>query len=645
MPLLDEDLDQQYLDSLGRNNPRLGYGPLVGMPQGGRVHFPGNVPSFPASEWDGGRGLLRSMVNDLTGTDVPEGAQLVRTDAGLAYLLPDGRYMLTGPRHGEDVREYAPAPPRRGSLLPVSTDQDTGEVDLAMPRVVGALPALGVQGGGPGTLGAGARRMRARPNHVTIDPDNLPPLPPAPAGHNRVSGDPSFPGRPAPTMTQEEALAVARSPRPGAGVPLLEGDDLLRAGVLSGQVTDFRQQQMALPLEERVQPRPEDQLFRPAEAGKPLPDVPQGAQAHDLNSLRVQNIAPGAPLPKSRAKAGSMQDVANNYGPVYDSIAEELMPVARLMRGEQVPNATEHQRTAAGSGAFYNMRPIYDQMIASGWTHDDAMRRIRQEAQAIAGTSPRTDTTQNVINSSFLQNRMARGLPMDPASIAAVAGEGTGYSMIYGTHPELTEGLLTGTATLGRNPKPDTFGSNIAGDLSATTADVHNVRAILMRYNDVHPGSLPVSAFTSEAKYREYLQAYAPTGRGANRRPGVGLDDEKLREMLVARPSGQAVRGEQVSTEYPLYHDITARIGERLGLAPADAQALMWFYYGGRTGLESTASTIPQLLNQRMSITSQGIGMPIAEVAENYWRNRIPLAGVAGAAALGGRGLLGDGTQ
>jgi hypothetical protein len=296
------------------------------------------------------------------------------------------------------------------------------------------------------------------------------------------------------------------------------------------------------------------------------------------------------------------------------------------MRGEAVDGATDVQRASARSGAFYNMRPVYDHLIQNGWSHEDAMRRILQEAQAIAGTSPRTATTDNVRNSSYLQNRMARGQPIDEASVRAATGPGSGYGMIYDQHPALTESLLNGTATLGQNPKPSMFARNIAGDRSATTADVHNVRAINMLYNDVNPGGLPASAFENRAMYDRYRAAYAG---GPNGGPPLGMTDAELREMLVARPSGQGVRGTDISTEYPVYHDITAEIGRRLGLSPADAQALMWFHYGPRTGLTSTAHTIPELLQQRLSITAQGLGISIEEAARLYWRNMIPLASAA----------------
>jgi hypothetical protein len=390
---------------------------------------------------------------------------------------------------------------------------------------------------------------------------------------------------------------------------------------------------MRLPVDARVQPRPEDQLFPPARFDQPLEAGPSNV-AQELESLRIGNIAPDQALPASRLAAGLASDLAERYGPTMDRIVGDLDPIARIMRGEEVPGATASQIASARAGEFYNMRPIYDVLRQQGVSHEEALRRIRQEAQAIAGTSPRTDTEQNVLNSAFLQNRMARGLPVDAASVQASTGPGSGYGMIYDQHPALTEGLLEGTVSLAQNPKPTVFGRNISGDRTAVTADVHNVRAVNMLFNDLHPGELPASSFDNAAKYQRYRDAYTPDADGVVR----GMNDAELRKILVARPSGQTVRGQDVSTEYPIYNDITTNIAERLGLTPADAQALMWFHYGPRTGLASEAHTVPELLNQRMSITSQALDIPPEEVLRLYTRNMIPLAGMAPAAILAREG-------
>jgi len=439
------------------------------------------------------------------------------------------------------------------------------------------------------------------------------------------------------TMDPAQAMRIATAPQPGAGVPLLGGADLERANELSQRVLDFRRQQMTLKPNQRLGPNPNDQIFEPPQLGRTIEGVPQTI-GREVEALRLENIAPGGKnkLPGSSAGAGNAATLAENYGPVYERITGDLGPIAKIMRGEAVENATPEQLQAANAAFFYNMRPMYDQLVARGASPQEAMRRIQQEAQAIAGTSPQTDTMQNIMNSAFLQNRMARGLPIDAKSIEAATGPGSGYNIIYNQHPKLTEGLLGGTATIAQNPKPSVFARNISGDLSGVTADMHNVRAINLLYNDAYPGQLPISSFKNEKTFNQYRAAYTPDENGVVR----GLSDQTMLEMMVSRPSGQAIAKQQVSTEYPIYSEITTNVAERLGLTPADAQALMWFYYGGRTGLASEAKTVPQLLNDRLSITAQALGVSPQEAFDLYRRNMIPLAGAAPAAYLGS-GLLG----
>ncbi len=555
-------------------------------------------PRDPMQNLEGSARYLRQMLDRFGTMEL----------ALAAYNAGPGRVRQAGNTipNIRETREYVPSVLRRAGASTGPEYAEGGLVGLAQKY----------EGGGRVRRIAGAvgRAVRGREPEAVENPRAV-------IGGNR-------PPRPA-TMTPEEAMARATAPQPGAGVPRLEGEDLERANELSQRVLDFRASQMRLPPSERIQARPEDQLFAAPRFDRPLEAGPTSA-AQDLEALRIENISPRQQLPGSRAGAGVATDLAENYGSTLDRIVEELGPVARLMRGEDLPDATAAQIAAARSGEFYNMRPVYDVLRAEGVPHDEAIRRIRQESQAIAGTSPRTDTEQNVLNSAFLQNRMARGLPVDAASVQAATGPGSGYGMIYDQHPALTQGLLEGTISLAQNPKPSIFARNISGDRSAVTADVHNVRAVNMLYNDVNPGGLPASSFETAKDYRRYREAYTPDADGNIR----GMNDAELREILVARPSGQGIRGQDVSTEYPIYNDITTRVAERLGLTPADTQALMWFHYGPRTGLASEAHTVPELLNQRMSITAQGLGMSPEEVMRLYSRNMIPLAGAAPAAVL-----------
>jgi hypothetical protein len=66
------------------------------------------------------------------------------------------------------------------------------------------------------------------------------------------------------------------------------------------------------------------------------------------------------------------------------------------------------------------------------------------------------------------------------------------------------------------------------------------------------------------------------------------------------------------------------------------SQALGWFGQGSLTGLRSAPRTIVGLMNDRINITAQLLGLPQETVAKLYFQGRIPLAGAAGAGLLTG---------
>jgi hypothetical protein len=423
--------------------------------------------------------------------------------------------------------------------------------------------------------------------------------------------------------------------RSGIGPTILRGVN--DPSVLSSEIQNLRRQQVAFSGEHRtprtrnaderiLRPNGQEDVFREPTLADRL-NVPQ-VQHQAIDRLRIENN-----IPAGAARAPTLQRGADQLiemGPdISAAIARELDPAIRLMRGLDAPDANARHRIAANAGLFYRLGPVYERLIADGKTPQEATQWLRERGLAIAGTSPRTDTTQNTINSTLFNHRYSEGMPITPAAMRGIANPG--YRMMYGTHAGLTDRLLTGRASMFDNPKPITFGENIAGDLSGVTADVHDVRAILLRGNDIHPGALPRVAFTTDAGFEQYL------ARGGR------MSDAELRKILTDMPRGQQIAGRSIPTEYPIFHDITADAGRRMGVDPADAQAMMWFYYGDRTGLRSPPSHIPRLLNDRLNVTAQATGIPPDRLWALYREGRIPLMAQAPVPAGGVvRGPLAD---
>lgn len=141
--LTEEDLDAEYLASLGRNQ-RMGIsptGPLLPANEG-RYDNPTTWGALGRDVMTGvgalaegfsPQSLSRGMVGAMGGVTIPEGARIIEDDAGgRHFLLRDGT-----------VRPIGADDQRHGGLLDL--------MDIA--------PMAGVGGGPRGTLGAGARRM------------------------------------------------------------------------------------------------------------------------------------------------------------------------------------------------------------------------------------------------------------------------------------------------------------------------------------------------------------------------------------------------------------------------------------------------------------------------------------------------------
>jgi hypothetical protein len=181
-------------------------------------------------------------------------------------------------------------------------------------------------------------------------------------------------------------------------------------------------------------------------------------------------------------------------------------------------------------------------------------------SKTYAGTSPRTPTEQNLLNSSLLSYRVEQGLPLERPVLNITGNNDVGYPMISGMHPDLTRRLLAGEDTFPNNPKPSSFAENVRGNLQGVTADTHNIRGILVSYEDLRPGSIPREWFKTDVDYDQYLRG--------------GLTPDILSGGINDSLASQTVNKISRQSEYGPMADITARSAEILGEAPAPTQSL-----------------------------------------------------------------------
>jgi len=375
-------------------------------------------------------------------------------------------------------------------------------------------------------------------------------------------------------------------------------------------VYDARAAQMELPPANRIQPDPNRTRIVDADYQTPPPGevFPEGINRYP------RNPDPSAPLPKGdrgRILVEKREELAK-------AMAEKIRKTGQLGSDTQF--------------FYHSDGPIYRAAKNAGLTDPEAKDFLRDFSQSFAATSPRTKVEENLRNASSAMSKQAAGIPH-----RQIVGPGSGgisergYPMMTGEpggiHGQLLDQVYdTGGIDINKNPKPANFGANMAGDRSGVTVDTHAVRGTLQTLNEMYPGSVPDGYILP--KYKEAYKA-DPSILTPNM-----LDDRPASQMVTL--NGERVKAQ---TEYPVFADIFHGAADDLGVSPAEAQSMAWFGFGDQTNLGSAHKTVADVLDERISVTAQAMGITPDEAARLYFRRAIPLMGVAG----GGLGLLGAG--
>ena len=379
---------------------------------------------------------------------------------------------------------------------------------------------------------------------------------------------------------------------------------------------DARAQQMSLKPEDRIQPDPARRRVLDTDYKTPAPFTSR----QNLADNYPRNPDPTAKLPLS--------DRARILVDYREQIADRLADKIR-------------NRGLVGTDVqfFYSSDgPIYRAARNAGLSDDEAKAYINDFAQYYAATSPRTDTTQNLRNATLAMAKKQADIPfrevVGPGTIDAKGNKGIsekGYPMMTGKggiHGQLLDAVESGAGIDPMtNPKPSTFGGNMGGNLSGVTADTHAIRGALMALNEVQPGIIPEGWILPDAR-----EGYFANPRSLN--PSM-IDDTLATQMIG--PKGSRV---EAQTEYPVIADIWHAVANRLGVEPAEAQSLGWFSLGDETNLGSDLATVAQLMDERINVTSQALGVPPEAVAEALFRRQIPLLTAAGVGGLAIPSLL-----
>ena len=309
---------------------------------------------------------------------------------------------------------------------------------------------------------------------------------------------------------------------------------------------------------------------------------------------RLPRPAQGAKLPLDERMLSVMR--------LTPQIAERLAEKAQVGRG----TSQEY---------FYHTAPIVRGLEEAGVPSEKAMSFLTDRfAPAFAGTSPRTATEQNMRNASMILYLREKGIPINE-DFYDQFGNAKGYNMM-GSHYDLAGQMLAGTHNPLKRPKPSAFLRNTAGDLSDVTADTHNIRGALLAMNEVEPGSISPGFFNSP----EARESYRITGEF---KPSSDIND--------SLQSGK-VDGIEQQIEYGPLSDVTFAAARLAGIAPAPMQSLGWFGSGAATGLKSETKTIAELMNERVNVTAQVLGINPEQALKLFSEGKIPLMAEGGLA-------------
>ena len=390
-------------------------------------------------------------------------------------------------------------------------------------------------------------------------------------------GDPSFSQRMGDMASTALMLPSLASPEAGA----------LNAGVrrpTAAQVAAI--QSRAADLRRGAWPQTDTTtMFSPEDFGATTTTIPQ-------NSVRDVIPAPSEDYPLSSPRTNQ---ISENSDAISSAIAERLYPWVR----------NQDSRLQ-----FYDTGPIYDTLIKQGI---DPATIMPEWAGQVAATSPRTQTPTNLRNASYLLYRRGQGDPFTEAQFERF-GNPPGYAFM-GKQLASAERFGAGEQNPLTAPKQFTFDQNVQGNLASPTIDTHNIRGSIYQYDQLNPGALHPDWFTSPEAYAQYRANGGFPAGGLIPRSWI---DDSLANVTRGGVKKQIEYGPMTTPWYDA--------AQKLGIAPAQAQAGGWFNYGDVTGLRSPVRSLTQLFGDQIYDSARAAGVSPERVLDWWSKKLSPLS-------------------
>ena len=375
-------------------------------------------------------------------------------------------------------------------------------------------------------------------------------------------------------------------------------------------VIEARAQQMDIQNpRDRIQPSGKDPLFElTPEAYERTSGIFEQRRLEPPKLLEGETVYP---------RGDRIRPMADRVEEIADIIAEKSRPAL----------GTETQY-------FYNMGPVYEGLMKKGYSRQEILDFFNEFGAGYGAGSPKASTEPNLLTAFMLRSKSGRG-----KDLRSVEGPGTfdsktgkkgkserGYPFMD-LHANLYKDFIKEVDRMGTNPKPTNFMHGTRGNLLTVTADSHAIRGALVAQNELAPGSISREWFMPKEKGDKAFKEYQkdPIGFMSDPRNVTKLDDG-----LAERTKNK--KKERV--EYSVFQDIYERVAEKLGVNPAEAQSLAWFSSGSNTNLRSPPKSIPRLIDERIDVTAQALGLTKDQVLDLVVRNKLPLMGVGMAGLL-----------
>jgi hypothetical protein len=238
-----------------------------------------------------------------------------------------------------------------------------------------------------------------------------------------------------------------------------------------------------------------------------------------------------------------------------------------------------------GAGDWYNTMPLRDRFI-SELGDAEGQAAFDRFIDMVGATSSQSRTPVNARNASYYYMRDRQGDPLLPG--------GAPPESPYGHYTQRNHMLQSGNIVEGRglsstqNPKIASFAENLRGNYEPLTIDIHNSRAL-----------------------------------GLTNASGTPLD--------TPNPA-----------HYAFLEDMQAQQARDVfGIEPARYQSAMWVGGGDKTGLASPPDPFLAVLEDRIMLTADRMGINPETVLRRFIRGEMPLLSVGGAAGGGLMSMVG----